>query len=424
VSMVELSSPMLQIQNGGRTAEGKMVQAIDRFLCIASYEKGQEFMRQCAELGVRPTLLTVEKLRNASWPREVLEDVHLLPDDYSLVDLMRTICWMCRGRQFDRVIALDEFDLDAAAKVREHTRIPGMGVTSTAYYRDKLAMRTGASESGFLVPPFCRVLNYDELRSYMTQVHGPWLLKPRAEASALGIRKIYEPEQLWRTLDELGDLQTNFLLEQFVPGDIFHVDSIINERKVVFSVVHQYGKPPMQVMHEGGVFTTRTVDRQSREWKELSSLNARLAPDLGMARGVTHAEYIRAHEDGRHYFLEIAARVGGAFISDLVETATGINLWREWARLEIAALRGEAYVLPEFTENYAGSVLCLATTAEPDTGTFDAPEIVKRMKKHHHAGIIMCSENAGRVRELVDQYSAEFAQRFLAALPPPEKPTS
>ena len=148
MSMVELSSPMLQMQNGGRTAEGKMVQAIDRFLCIASYEKGQEFMRQCAELGVRPTLLTVEKLRNASWPREVLEDIHLLPDDYSLVDLMRTICWMCRGRQFDRVIALDEFDLDAAAKVREHTRIPGMGVTSTAYYRDKLAMRTGRASRG------------------------------------------------------------------------------------------------------------------------------------------------------------------------------------------------------------------------------------------------------------------------------------
>jgi len=299
-----------------------------------------------------------------------------------------------------------------------------MGVTSTAYYRDKLAMRTGASESGFLVPPFCRVLNYDELRGYMKQVHGPWLLKPRAEASALGIRKIYEPEQLWRTLDELGDSQTNYLLEQFVPGDIFHVDSIISEHKVVFSAVHQYGKPPMQVMHEGGVFTTRTVNRQSREWAELTALNGRLAPDLGMARGVTHAEYIRAHDDGRFYFLEIAARVGGAFISDLVETATGINLWREWARLEVSHLRREPYQLPEFTEKYAGSVLCLATTEEPDTSAFNAPEIVKRMKKHHHAGLIVCSESVSRVRELVDQYSTEFAQRFLAALPPPDKPTA
>jgi len=108
----------------------------------------------------------------------------------------------------------------------------------------------------------------------------------------------------------------------------------------------------------------------------------------------------------------------------LVETATGINLWREWARLEVSHLRREPYQLPEFTEKYAGSVLCLATTEEPDTSAFNAREIVKRMKKHHHAGLIVCSESVSRVRELVDQYSTEFAQRFLAALPPPDKPTA
>jgi biotin carboxylase len=331
---------------------------------------------------------------------------------------------MARGRRFDRVVALDEFDLDAAAQIREHTRIPGMGVTATAYYRDKLAMRTGASESGFLVPEFCRVLNYDELRAYMRAVPAPWLLKPRAEASALGIRKIQNAEELWRALDELGDLQTNYLLEQFVPDDIFHVDSIVSEHKVAFSVAHQYGRPPMQVMHEGGVFTTRTVDRSSRDCRELTSLNARLAPALGMLRGVTHAEYIRAHADGRFYFLEIAARVGGAFIADLVEVATGVNLWREWARLEVAQMRGETYILPRSFEKYAGSVLCLAKTAEPDTAGFDAAEIVVRMKKHHHAGLIVCSEKPERVRELLERYSSEFAQRFLASMPPPDKPTA
>ena len=401
-----------------------MAESVHRFLCIASYEKGHDFMRQCAEMGVKPTLLTVDKLRNAAWPREVLEDVATVPDNVTRESLIKTVCWMARGRRFDRVIALDEFDLDAAAQIREHTRIPGMGVTATAYYRDKLAMRTGASESGFLVPPFCRVLNYDDLRSYMDAVPGPWLLKPRAEASALGIRKLHNPEDLWRTLDELGDLQTHYVLEQFVPGDIFHVDSILSEHKVVFSVVHQYGRPPMQIMHEGGVFSTRTVDRSSADWCELTDLNARLAPDLGMMRGVTHAEYIRAHADGRFYFLEIAARVGGAFIADLVETATGINLWREWARLEVSDVRGEQYVLPATFQKYAGSVLCLAKSAEPDTAGFDAPEIVLRMKKHHHAGLLVCSERAERVKDLVDLYTAEFAQRFLASMPPPDKPTA
>jgi len=401
-----------------------MIDATERFLCIASYEKGQDFMRQLAELGVKPTLLTVDKLRDADWPREALEEVATMPAFLTIEQILNTVSYMARARRFDRVVALDEFDLETAAQIREHMRIRGMGVTASAYYRDKLAMRTGALESGFLVPPFCRVLNYDELREYMARVPAPWLLKPRSEASALGIRKIHEPEQLWRALDELGDRQSRFLLEKFVPGDIYHVDSVVFDGKVVFSVAHQYGRPPFQVMHEGGVFTTRTVDRSSSDWAALTELNARLTPSLGMARGVTHAEYIKAHADGQFYFLEIAARVGGAFIADLVATSTGVNLWREWARLEVASLRGEAYTLPPTFESYSGSVLCLAQTAEPDTSAFDAPEIVYRMKKHHHAGMIVKSEDPNRVRELLETYSEEFARRFLASMPPPDKPTA
>lgn len=395
-----------------------------RVLCIASYEKGQDFLRQCAEMGVKPTLLTVEKLRWADWPREALEDVAAMPEGLSLEEVLYTVSWMMRGRRYDRVVALDEFDQETAAAVREHARIPGMGTTTAAYYRDKLAMRTSAQGDGFLVPEFCRVLNYDELREYMEAVPAPWLLKPRAEASALGIRRIDGPEDLWRALDELGDEQSRFLLERFVPGEIFHVDSIVSEGKVVFQAVHQYGTPPMAVMHEGGVFTTRTVDRTSREWAELTELNARLAPSLGLRRGVAHAEYIRGKADGRYYFLEIAARVGGAFIAELVEAATGVNLWREWAKLEVANLRGEAYVAPRARELYAGSVLCLASTAEPDTSAFEAPEIVMRMKKEHHAGLIVQSGDAERVRTLVEEYSAAFAERFLARMPPPPKPTA
>jgi len=401
-----------------------MTDTTQRVLCIASYEKGQDFLRQCAELGVKPTLLTVEKLRDADWPRDILEEIATTPAELSRQQILNTVSWMARGRRYDRVVALDEFDQETAALVREHMRLPGMNLSTANCYRDKLAMRTSARQMGFLVPEFSGIFFYDDLRAYMERVPSPWLLKPRAEASALGIRKIEDPEKLWRTLEDLGDEQSRFLLEQFVPGDIFHVDSIVSESKVVFSVAHQYGRPPMQVMHEGGVFTTRTVDRNSDGWKKLTELNAKLAPSLGMVRGVTHAEYIRAYADGRFHFLEIAARVGGAFIADLVETATGINLWREWAKLEVEDLRGEPYVCPEPRADYAGSVLCLAKTAAPDTSSFDAPEIVVRLKKHHHAGLIVRSPQPGRVAELLEQYSVAFAEMFMAKMPPPPKPTS
>jgi len=395
-----------------------------RFLCMATYEKGHDFLRQLAELGVKTTLLTLDKHRHGAWPTECLEDLATMPDGLTSEQVQNTVTWMARGRKFDRLVALDEFDMEVVAELREHMRVPGVGVTAISYYRDKLAMRMGAREAGFLVPEFVRVLNYDELREYMDRVPAPWLLKPRSEASALGIKKIEVPEDLWRALDHLGDRQSYFLMEQFVPGEIFHVDSIVSEGKVVFSSVHKYGRPPMQVMHEGGVFTTRTVDRASEDCRQLAELNSRLAPALGMERGVTHGEYIRAHADGRFYFLEIAARVGGAFIADLVEHSTGVNLWREWAKIEVAHARGEEYVPPVAREDYAGSVLCLARDEEPDTSAFNAPEIVYRMKKHHHAGLIVRSEKPERVAELLEEYSQSFVNQFLATMPAPDRPTA
>jgi biotin carboxylase len=400
-------------------------------LCMSTYEKGQAFMRQCAAMGCRVLLLTLEKHRNADWPHDSLDEVVYMPEGLTLEQVSNTVTYLARSRHFDRLVALDEFDMETIAHLREHMHVPGMGRTTTSHFRDKLAMRFEAQRVGaaagavsrVLVPEFTPVVNYDDLRTYMAEVPGPWVLKPRAEASAIGIRKINEPEQLWRSLDELGDRQSFYLLERFVPGDIFHVDAITNDRQVVFTAVSQYGKPPMQVMHEGGVFTTRVIDRNSTDARELEAINAQLIPAMGLVRGVTHAEYIRA-TDGRFYFLEVAARVGGAFIADVVEQATGVNLWAEWSRVEISALRGIPYTLPQTREEHAGSVLCLARTTEPDTSMFDAPEIVYRMKKHHHAGLIVRSTDAERVRILLEDYGGRFAREYLAIAPPPLKPTA
>ena len=395
----------------------------ERILCLTTYEKGQSFMRQCAAMGCKVLLLTLEKHRYADWPYDILDEIIHMPAGLTEEQITNTVTYLARSRKFARLLSLDEFDMETAAHLREHMRIPGIGRTTTTHFRDKLTMRAEAQRAGALVPEFTDVLNYDDLRVYMAAVPAPWVLKPRAEASAIGIRKIHEPEQLWRTLDQLGDRQSYFLLERFVPGDIFHVDAVTSEREVIFTAVSRYGKPPMKVMHEGGVFTTRVIDRGSPDAKVLSGINSELIPAMGIVRGVTHAEYIRG-EDGRYYFLEVAARVGGAFIADVIAQATGIDLWAEWARIEVSNMRGIPYKLPEISEQYAGSVLCLARTEQPDTSMFTAPEIVYRMKKHHHAGLIVRSSDPTRVQAILDDYSEQFAHQFLATAPVPDKPTA
>jgi biotin carboxylase len=330
---------------------------------------------------------------------------------------------MARSRKIDRIVALDEFDMETAATLREHLRIPGMGLTTMRYFRDKLAMRMKALDREVRVPDFVPVVNHEDIRYYMEHVPGPWVLKPRQEASAIGIKKIHAAGELWPVLDQLGDKQSTFLLEKFVPGDVYHVDSVVSEGEVVFANVSQYGKPPMNVAQGGGVFTSFTVPRGSDEDSGLRQINRDLIAALGLLRGVAHAEFIKAHEDGEFYFLECAARVGGAYINEMVEAATGINLWREWARIEVAGGDG-SYQLPPAREEYAGVILSLARQEEPDTSGYNDPEVVLRIKRHHHAGLILRSGEPARVPALLEDYARRFAEEFTAVEPPREKPTA
>jgi hypothetical protein len=390
-------------------------------LCISSYEKGQAFLREAKRQGSTVYLLTVQKLENADWPRDSLDDIFFMPSLFNKDDMIHAASYLARSRPLDRIVALDDYDVEMAASLREHLRIPGMGDTTARYFRDKLAMRMRARDRQVLVPDFVHILNYDRIREFMARVPPPWLLKPRSEASSLGIKKIHAPDELWPTLDVLGDRQSYYVLEKFVPGEVFHVDSIVSEREVVFCEVHQYGRPPFSVMHEGGIFTTRTIERGSTIDHDLRALNRKLIEALGLVRGITHAEYLKSSDDGRFYFIECAARVGGANIAELVEASTGLNLWAEWAKIEIAG-EDAAYELPAHRSDYGGLIISLAKQEWPDTSAYVDPEIAWRMKRKNHAGLIVASPQRDRVQQLLDQYMPRFYEDFFATLPPPEKP--
>jgi biotin carboxylase len=392
-------------------------------LCIATYLKGDEFLRECDRQGCRVLLVTADTLRNADWPREAIDDTYYIPAQLPREDLLKGIGHVARTERIDRIVALDDFDVETAALLREHLRVPGMGDTTARYFRDKLAMRGRARSAGLLVPEFVPVVNHDQIREFTSRVAPPWILKPRSLAASVGIKKVSDETQLWAAIDALGDKQSFHVLEQFVSGDIFHVDSIVFERIVRFAPVHRYGQPPMDVAHHGGIFTTRTLERHGAEALPLEIVNARVIEALGLVRGVTHTEFIQGRHDGRIYFLETSARVGGAYIVDVIEAATGVNLWREWARLEIAGEDG-SYDAPVDRGEFAGIVLSLARQEFPDTSAYVDREIVKRVDKHHHAGLIVASPDPARVEFLLLEYSRRFQEDFFATAPLPDRPTA
>ena len=396
-------------------------------LCLASYEKGHEFLRQCKRSGCRVFLLTSLSLRDkAQWPVESIDEIFYMPDEnrvWNRLDTLHAVAHLCRSNIIDRLVPLDDFDLEIAAYLREHLRIPGMGETTTRYFRDKLSMRLKAQEKGLTIPEFVHVLHHQRVNEFMDRVPPPWVLKPRMLAGAIGIKKVNSKQEAWDLINALVDEQSYYLLERYVPGDIFHVDSIVYENKLVYAVASAYGKPPLDVSHTGDIFTTRLMQRGSAQEQALRAKNAQVLPGLGLVRGVSHTEFIVAHEDAKVYFLETSARVGGAHIADLIEAGTGVNMWAEWAKVEIAG--GKApYSPPESREDYAGLLVSLARQQWPDLSGFTDPEVVWRMHREHHAGLIVKSPDFDRVTELLDQYKNRFREDFWAKLPPRDRPTS
>ena len=396
-------------------------------VCVASYFKGADFLRECKRQGARVELLTRARTAHEPWPRESLYTLHFLPDGAGAELFIHAAAHLCRERKLHALVALEEFDVITAALAREHLRLPGMDSSRARVFRDKLAMRARAQEAGLPVPDFVPLFNYQEIGEYMERVPPPWVIKPRSDVSSSGVRRLEESEQVWRAIEALDarealqDKSSYYLLEKFIPGEVFHVDSVVEDGEVIFSGASRYGRPPLRVVSEGGVFTTHTVEYDSEERAELTRLNAELLRALGLERGAAHAEFIRGGEDGRFYFLEVAARVGGAHIAETLEAASGHNPWREWARVEVAHARGERVGRIEPRREYGGIALSLARQERPDTSEYDDPEIFYRVNMAHHVGLVVRSPSLERVRELLDSYAERFGRDFSAYAPPPER---
>ncbi len=394
--------------------------------CIASEFKGVEFLEECQKAGWHVTLVTKKKLLQDKWPWESLNEVKPVSDDSQPLDYIRAITDAARERAPHRVVGLDEFDVLVAARAREHLQLEGMSSSKALRFRDKLYMRNIASRAGIPCPEFTRVFNAAEITQYLEKVEPPWIVKPRNEVSAFGIRKVENAAGLWEVLHDLDtrgtwrDHSSQFVLEKFIAGDVFHVDSVVKDGVPVAAGVSSYGVPPMTVSHQGGVFTTSICSYDSQEREDLLEMNRKLISAFELERGVTHAEFLRGQEDGKYYLLEIACRVGGAYIANVLDAAGGFNLWREWARLEMETPENP-YRPPEEKKDYAGVAISLANTEFPDTSAYDDPEIVYRVTKPRHVGLIVRSEDHGRVKELLYSYTERFTQDFLAVAPVKER---
>jgi hypothetical protein len=233
----------------------------------------------------------------------------------------------------DRVIALSEYDLIPAGRIREALGVAGDHEADVLPARDKVVMKTAVANAGLRVPRFAPLPKALAGHAGAVAWAGPTVLKPLAGASSEGVRAFPTvADALEAARRQVPPIATaEFEVEEFVAGPIIHVDGLLAAGEPVAVQASRYVGTCLGYAEGQPLGSVQIDTRPSLVRWTLACLRA-----VGIQTGPFHLEAIEA-ADGL-VFLEVGARFGGADVVDTFELATGIRMPSTQLRLAVEGI--------------------------------------------------------------------------------------
>lgn len=249
-------------------------------------------------------------------------------DDEELENL---VIKLHQQEKFDLLIALSEKDILRVAKLRELLGIQGQNYFSALLYRDKYIMKQFAKIIGLNVPEFSTFSEPCELMEKVSKIGFPILIKPLSKSGSEGVQVLKNKEEYDDYLEKKNLWGENYDVEQFILGDMYHVDGIVENNKLKFVSVSKYwnslGKSTTlmeSTQNTTITFADFTINKSDWEFLLLKGETKKFVEKSNFNNGTIHAEFIISEKDKTPYFIEIASRTGGLMISDTIEKKYGI----------------------------------------------------------------------------------------------------
>ncbi|MFJ7095848.1 acetyl-CoA carboxylase biotin carboxylase subunit family protein [Streptomyces mirabilis] len=271
----------------------------------------------------------------------------------------------------DQLIALSEFTLEIAARVRQDLGIPGPIPDEVAAYRDKVRMKEILADKGIRVPRFNSCESVKEALEFTKASGFPVIVKPVDGAASIGVHRVDDERTLTALLPTL-DL-TRYEIEEFVTGEIFHIDGYVDEdSKIGFQVVSRYVNDCL-AFGSGAPLGSVVVQRSALR-DRIEAFSQECVDALGMRTTPFHLEiFVTPTND--LVFLEIGGRVGGSEVPHLLNKLFGVNLFELWLR----ALSGKSVAIPAKSADPSGGWLVVPKPADLPARVVKATPMIDRV---------------------------------------------
>lgn len=206
------------------------------------------------------------------------------------------------------------------AKFRNDPRI----FKKSLLLRDKGLMKRRAQLAGIRVGIFEEAYSKDDIYWFFKRVNetllkidgetnDPIHVKPFDKAGTVGHHMIRDP----RDVDKIDDSEFPLLMESHLEGQEFSCEAFIHNGKVMFLNITEY----VELGHSNFIPASPSLEK----WRpQITAEIEKLVTAFEIDYGIIHPEFFLA-PNGTLYFGEVAARVPGGHIFELIEKAYGFS---------------------------------------------------------------------------------------------------
>jgi len=239
------------------------------------------------------------------------------------------------------------------ATVADALGLPGIGIDTAHRMTHKLAMRAALADAGVPQPPFAAIRSAEDAAQALEASGLPAVLKPVDSGGQRAVFRVESAAELERDLEEaLFESPTReALVEAFVDGIEMNGIVIARGGKATLLTLSDRLRPPGVGFGVGWMHVyPPSIPADQLERAEHIAVDSVRA--LGLRDGIAFPQLIAAPDD-RVVVVEVAARIPGGQMADLVRHAVGVDLVEIALRQALGEEVPDELALPQFSQPLA-----------------------------------------------------------------------
>ncbi|MER7208980.1 ATP-grasp domain-containing protein [Streptosporangium sp. NPDC000239] len=303
-----------------------------RVLVVEPVSSGNALVTAARDLGLQVVVASYDA-DDRTLPDEIRALAHavLVVDTNDQAALEQAVLDMHRDAPFSAVLAGCDFHVPATARLAAALGLTGLRPETVEEVRDKVLMRARSAEAGLRTPRFAQVTSLTELEQAAEHVGYPCVIKPAGSSGSIHVSRANEWAELRAAFDRLSadqsldlgrPLEHRAIVEEYIAGPEFSADGYVAEGRTTVVALTRKLLGPEPAFVEIGHLTP--ADESVEVTAQIEKYVRAVVDAVHLTVGAFHCE-LRMTPDGP-VLIEIAARLPGDRIVDLVHLATGVSL--------------------------------------------------------------------------------------------------